>query len=289
MNKPIEYIRTLSSFLIGTILVVFGGVCAHAHDRHAKATYLANEAVLVTNGDIKIMFDPLFGEGFGTYPMVPENMRAKIMKGEAPFDGIDGVFVSHVHGDHFAANDMVDYLTAHKNVRLFAPAQAIERMKSLNPADMTIFDRAVIFKMETGGQAIHFEGDTLSVGAIRIPHSGNRPHIENMMFRVTLGAKNENHITVMHMGDATIDDTYFAPYDDFWQSLQTDHAFPPYWFVDSAKGRKILKTRINAKEITGIHVPIKVPMSLQIGTQDYFSKSGESRAIPYSSKEKHHE
>ena len=235
------------------------------------------------------MFDPLFGEGFGTYPMVPAIMRDKIMKGEAPFDGIDGVFVSHVHGDHFAASDMVDYLTTHKNVLLFAPAQAIERMKSLNPKDMSIFDRAVIFKMDTGGKPIHFAGDMLSVGGVRIPHSGNRWHIENMVFRVTLGAPNKNHITVMHMGDATVDDTYFAPYDNFWQAQQTDHAFPPYWFVDTAKGRKILNTRINAKEITGIHVPIKVPLSLKFGTQDYFSKPGESRAIPYSVKEKHHE
>ncbi len=289
MNKPIEYLRTLSSFLIGTCLVVFGGVYAHAHDRHASATYLANEAILVTNGDIKIMFDPLFGEGFGTYPLVPAIMQTKIMAGEAPFDGIDGVFVSHVHGDHFAANDMVDYLTAHKNVRLFAPAQAIERMKSLNPVDMTIFDRAVIFKMETGGTPISFAGETLSVGAIRIPHSGNRPHIENMVFRVTLGAENEGSITVMHMGDADVDDRHFAPYGQFWQKLQTDHAFPPYWFVNSSQGRKILNTRINAKAFTGTHVPIKIPFNLQLGGHDYFSKSGESRNIPVPHKEHNHE
>ena len=268
---------------------MFGGVCAHAHDRHAKATYLANEAVLVTNGDIKIMFDPLFGEGFGAYPMVPAPMLAKIMNGEAPFDGIDGVFVSHVHGDHFAAEDMITYMERHKNVRLFVPAQAIERMKSLKPRDMSIFDRITTFKMNAGEPAISFSSNDITVGAVRIPHSGNRPHIENMVFRVTLGVENEGSITVMHMGDADVDDRHFAPYGKFWQKLQTDHAFPPYWFVNSSQGRKILNTRINAKAFTGTHVPIKVPLNLRFGGHDYFSKSGEIRTIPVPHKEHNHE
>ncbi len=265
--------------------VGFSVINASAHDTHADATYLANEAIMVTNGEVKVLFDPLFGEGFDTYPMVPAAMRAKIMQGAAPYDGVDAVFVSHVHGDHFAAEDMIIYMQTHKSVYLYAPAQAIDRMRSLQPKDISIFDRAIEFKMEAGGKPIHKSSDNIQVDAVRIPHSGNRWHIENMVFRVTLGANDS--VTVMHMGDAAVDDVHFAPYASHWAERQTDHAFPPYWFFGSLKGRKILNERINTKTSTGIHVPINVPRNLRISKFDYFSRPGESRIIPLRTKEPH--
>jgi hypothetical protein len=60
---------------------------------------------------------------------------------------------------------------------------------------------------------------------------------------------------------------------------RTDHAFPPYWFLTSAQGRNILEDDMNVANMTGIHVPIKVPADLQENGQDYFSVSGETREI----------
>ena len=37
----------------------------------AKAQYLANASVLVTHGDTKVVFDPLFRNDFGQYALVP--------------------------------------------------------------------------------------------------------------------------------------------------------------------------------------------------------------------------
>ena len=39
---------------------------------HATAQYLANAAILVTNGGSKVVFDPLFRNDFGSYERVPE-------------------------------------------------------------------------------------------------------------------------------------------------------------------------------------------------------------------------
>ena len=69
--------------------------------------YLANEGVMVSRGDTRILFDPLFNESFGQYQLVPDTMRAAILAGEAPFDGIDAVFISHYHDDHFSVPDML--------------------------------------------------------------------------------------------------------------------------------------------------------------------------------------
>jgi len=258
-------IRTLISVLIFSTLTS----AAFAHD--PEATYIANEGVLVTNGETKIMFDPLFSEGFGNYLTVPDDMRAKMMAGEAPFDGIDAVFISHAHGDHFAAQEIVDYMTAQTEVRLFAPEQAVTRVIEIIGADSDMLDRVESFALEPGDTAITRTVGDVRAEAVRIPHSGNRPTIENTVFRVTLG----DDITVMHMGDANTDIETYRPHQAHWQAVETDMGFPPYWLLASPD----ILTFVNIREAVGTHVPIKVPDKLQSSGFDYFGEPGETRAI----------
>ena len=42
-----------------------------AHEKHATATYLANEAVLILVAEHKVLFDPFFHNDYGTYQLVP--------------------------------------------------------------------------------------------------------------------------------------------------------------------------------------------------------------------------
>ena len=80
---------------------------------------------MITHEDTKILFDPLYNNGFGTYQMVPDDVRESMFAGTFPFDGVDAVFVSHFHGDHFAADDMLRLMRANAGIRLYAPAQAV--------------------------------------------------------------------------------------------------------------------------------------------------------------------
>ncbi len=285
MNNHRLQSQYLLRSLMTACLLSFSAMNATAHEPGARATYLANSAVMVASGETKVLFDPLFGEGFGIYPLVPAQTLTKIMKGQAPFDGIDAIFVSHVHGDHFAAADMIRYMQTHKDVHLFAPQQAITRMRDLAPEDMSIFERSSVFEIEPGGAPVQRSIDNIVVDAVPIPHAGNRPNIQNMVFRVTL----DDRVTVMHMGDADTNDKDFAPYAAHWAARQTDHAFPPYWFFLDKKGQDILRQRINAKSFTGVHVPIKTPGQLHGGPNDYFSVPGESRQISTQEQEPSHE
>ena len=45
---------------------------------------MANEAVMVTDGDTKVLFDPLYPESYGQYLLVPEAMREALFAGEEP-------------------------------------------------------------------------------------------------------------------------------------------------------------------------------------------------------------
>ena len=89
--------------------------------RDATAHYIANAGVMIVRGDTKILFDPLFTNSYGDYTLPPREMRDAIVAGKPPYDGIDAVFISHYHGDHFSPAEMIDLLTAQPSLRLYAP------------------------------------------------------------------------------------------------------------------------------------------------------------------------
>ena len=83
-------------------------VCSTAAGQETSTVrYLANEGVMVVHGETKILFDPIFHYDPDTYQRLPQKMREAIMAGESPYDGVDGVFVSHYHPDHFSASGLI--------------------------------------------------------------------------------------------------------------------------------------------------------------------------------------
>lgn len=259
--------------IAGWVLLSVLSLSARAHDP-ASATYIANEGVLVAHGETKILFDPLFGKGFGIYQTVPKATLDKMMAGKAPFDGVDAIFISHAHDDHFAAKDVAAYMAAHTSAKLYAPRQAVGQLQTLLDPDSPILKRVTAFDLDVGSAAKTVATNDLNIEAVHIPHSGNRPTIENTVFRVTLDDK----ITVMHMGDATTDMSRYRPHAEHWQARRTHMAFPPYWLLTSYGGPQILDF-MNIETSVGIHVPINVPPNLKHSGADYFSVSGEARMI----------
>ena len=245
----------------------------------SEAQYIANEAILIRHGKTKVMFDPLPLSGFGVYPETPEADIAQMMKGEGAYEGVEAVFISHAHRDHFSANAMISYLTANPDVRLVAPKQALEMMQADENWDEALSARMTILDMEAGDAPETITVGDITATAVRIPHAGwpapARAAVQNMVYRVTLG----DGATVMHMGDADPRRQHFIPYKDHWAAKRTDTAFPPYWFLTSIQGRNILENDMNVAESIGVHVPLKVPADLKASGEDYFSKSGETREI----------
>ena len=155
-----------------------------------QAFYMANEAVMVTDGDTKVLFDPLYPESYGQYLLVPEAMREALFAGYEPFDGVDAIFVSHFHGDHFSAEDMLRLLIAQPDIILYAPQQAVLAMRSIaDPEQELVFDRVNGVDLEYQDAPVILSMDKLKVEAVRIPHSGwptGRLNVQNIVWRVTL-------------------------------------------------------------------------------------------------------
>lgn len=260
------------------LLLLVGGA-AHA----GTVTYLANEGALVASGGAKILFDPLFDEGFGQYRLMPDAMHDALMAGEAPFDDVDAVFVSHYHGDHFSARMMLAYLEAQPTVRLYAPAQAVAELQNLD-AYGDVAGRVVGIALDETGVPERMQLDDVEIMVIRVPHSGwptRRTEVENLVFRVTLA----DGATVAHFGDADANPEHFEPGRESWTSPRTDLAMPPYWFQLSAGGRAILDDVVRPATTVGTHVPVNVPAERaarepELRNVDLFIEPGETRTIP---------
>jgi L-ascorbate metabolism protein UlaG (beta-lactamase superfamily) len=204
-----------SQFKISLIAVmaIFAsyGYTAPVANEHAtsRAHYLGNAGVMVEHGATKILFDPLFRQAFDEFELVPPDIERALLAGEPPWDGIDAVFVSHYHEDHYDPVLMLSYLRAHPAIELYAPAQAVDGLREVRAsADDGVFDRVHSLAIAYGDAPVRIEMDGLLIEAVHIPHTGwpeRWTDVENISFRVTL----DDVTTVTHLGDADADVAHF--------------------------------------------------------------------------------
>ena len=271
-------ISLVAVFLLAGCNNVQSQVSDKPHDK-AQVRYIANESVLVSHGDTRILFDPLPLSGFGVYPETPQEDIVKMMAGEGAYADIDAVFISHAHSDHFSAPAMLAYMNAQPDIWLIAPRQAFDMMLKEETWLSSYASRMTILDLEAGDPAQELEVGDFKASAVRIPHAGwpapERASIQNIVYRVTLS----DTATVIHMGDADPKRQHFIPHKEHWAEKRTDTAFPPYWFLTSSSGRYILSDEMNISKNIGVHVPLEIPDDLKESGQDYFSVSGETRVI----------
>lgn len=265
-------------------VILFVTIATHqtvAHDVDSSARYLGNEGVLVVHDDLKILFDAFYTDSHGQYVLVDPGTQKAIKAGQKPYDGIDAVFVSHAHGDHFSVEPTLDYLAAHPAVCLFVPEQVADLLRAELPHDDLRLKQIFSFDVAPGDAAQKHRMGKLLIEAVNVPHSGGKrmAGISNLVFRVTLG----DWPTVMHMGDAGPDEAYFASLQSHWDARSTDLALPPYWFFLDSSGVVILDSMIKPRQSVGIHVPAEAighgAAWRKRAGGDLFTDPGEWRSI----------
>ena len=268
----------LRKFLLFSTLV---SLSPAAIAQQTAVTYLANEGVMVWESDTKVLFDPLYDNSYGTYQMVPDRVREAIFAGEAPYDDVEAVFVSHHHGDHFSATDMLRLLRERPDIRFYAPAQAVIAVREIaSDDDQSVLDRMTGLDMAYGDAPVRITAGNLTIDAAYVPHAGwptARTDVQNIAFRVSFG----NGTTVLHMGDADARTVHFDADEQFWEETTIDLAMPPFWYFLSEDGIEILEGRLDVIHAIGIHVPdeysdpSKRPEDLL--SYDLFTSPGEGR------------
>ncbi|VAV88316.1 hypothetical protein MNBD_ALPHA06-453 [hydrothermal vent metagenome] len=246
------------------------------------AYYLGNAGVMVVDQQTKLLFDPLFGEGYNTYQLVPKPILTAIIAGTAPYDGIDVVFISHAHGDHFSAKPVLAYLQANPAVKLVAPQQAVDKLLAAGMSAQAIASRVIPINQQTGDAPISVQAGSIQVEAITIPHSGGERFkaVRNTVYRVEMA----ENLRVLHLGDATIENAPFAGQQAFWDRQNNDLVFTPYWLFKDAARRKNLDAHVRPIRAIGVHVPtalsnLKKRYGTALDDVDLFTRPGEVRDL----------
>ena len=93
--------------------------------------YIANEGVLLSSGNQKVLVDALFSKPHPDYNAPAKTTLKKILAGQPPFDNVTLVLVTHNHRDHFEASLAAKFLENQPGSFLAAPVDAVMALKSV--------------------------------------------------------------------------------------------------------------------------------------------------------------
>ncbi len=213
-------------------------------------TYIANAGALVSSGGNKVLIDALFDSPNPEYRAPSPDVLEKIMRGTAPYDGIDLVLVTHNHPDHLNPRLAVRYLESVPGSFLAAPADAVAEMRK-SASDWTkIEQRVVSLDIKVGEREKRILGE-IPVTALRTLHSGGGDSPMNLVYVFDLGGWN-----VFHEGDSA------GKPDDFrvleLESGPVDLALVHFWFPLEPNCARYLQEVLKPDHIALTHLPIRL-------------------------------
>ncbi|MDH4273189.1 MAG: MBL fold metallo-hydrolase [Candidatus Aminicenantes bacterium] len=212
--------------------------------------YVANSGVLVGSGETKLLVDALFDKPNPEYRAPTPELLDKIRKGEAPFDGVDLVLVTHNHPDHFDAALAVRFLEARPEPVLLAPADAVEAMRKVAADWAKIEPRVVAIDLQVGEkESKDLKG--VSVTAFRTLHSGDQEAPMNLMYLVDLGGWR-----VFHEGDSTGNVDEYRAFGLGKDPI--DLALVHFWFPLEPNCAQFLQEVLKPDHIALTHLPIRL-------------------------------
>jgi len=215
-----------------------------------QLTYFANMGVLVSSGNQKVLIDALFDRPNEAYHAPSPETLEKMMKGEAPFDGVDLLLVTHNHPDHFDARLVARYLEAFPDSVLLAPADAAAELRTAATNWARIESRFIPLDLKVGEKERR-DPNRIPVTAFRTLHSGDRESPMNVMYLFEL-----NGWRVFHEGDSP---GKTDEYRDFGLgSALVDLALVHFWFPLEPNCARFLYEVLKPDHIALMHLPIRL-------------------------------
>lgn len=243
-----------------------------------RVVSILNAGIRAEFGEAKFLIDPLYDNHFGSLAEMGPELIEKIIAGEAPYDGVDAVFVSHAHADHFSAEYLNRMMAAQAEVIVVAPDQALAAMQASPIWQDEFQSRIVSIDLENGGPPQLFELAGAEIEALQTPHAGwpdRHKDTDNITYRIS----SEAGARIIHLGDADPVVEHFAPNVEMLGSKRSDIAFVPAWFFSAPEPDALIGETLNADEAIGVHVPARVPQALKDSGRDFFSAEGQERVI----------
>ena len=240
----------LARSLTATIAVAIAATASHAQRATSQdgvsVTFLANEGVLLSSGNKKVLIDALFVKYETGYAVPADSTRADLDRARAPFDA-DLILVTHRHGDHFHPGPVVSHLMANPRATLVTSSQVIDSLKGRLPANGSLTPR-ILPRTTAPGTRTREVVNGITVELLGLPHGGNRHRqVEHLGYVVELGGRR-----VLHVGDTDTSAEAFVPFR--LDTARIDVALLPIWMVTSEDGRRVIERYIRPKQIVAFHV-----------------------------------
>jgi L-ascorbate metabolism protein UlaG (beta-lactamase superfamily) len=212
--------------------------------------FIANEGVLVSSGEKKVLIDALFDKPNKEYRAPSPEVLGKIMKGEAPYDGVALLLVTHNHPDHFDAPLAARYMETFPGVILLAPADAAAELRKAATDGEKIAPRVASLEAKPG-EKMQRELNKIPVTAFRTLHSGDQESPMNFMYLFEL-----NGWRVFHEGDSTGKTDEYQSFG--LGSVPVDLALVHFWFPLEPNCARFLQEVLKPDHIALMHLPIRL-------------------------------
>jgi L-ascorbate metabolism protein UlaG (beta-lactamase superfamily) len=210
----------------------------------AEIQYIGNEGVLIVVGNKKVIIDGLhkyYGPSY-SYPGYQETKD--MLDGNGIFNKIDLLLVSHVHGDHFDAKLVAEFLARHPETELISSQQVVDSIQKY--ADPKILQRITHFYLDENVKTYEVSGITLTL--FNLPHSSERfAWVQNIGNYLEIG---DFHF--LHTGDASMEPDWLKNIG--MNNYPVDVALMPFWYLldDQLTG---IKTYANPQKYVALHIP----------------------------------
>jgi L-ascorbate metabolism protein UlaG (beta-lactamase superfamily) len=210
--------------------------------------YLANEGVLISSSDARVMIDGLHREYRAAYPFLPEPHRTAIESAQPPFDKVDVVLVSHRHLDHFHPESVGRHLVNSPAAVLLSSAQVIGEVEAQFADFASIRSRVTAITPAVGTRTTT-RVSGIDVVVLGVGHgSGRHAEIQNLGHVITIDGRK-----FLHLGDASTEDrSIFERLRLHEEAI--DVALLPVWFLTEPDGQAIVRDLIRPREIVAVHM-----------------------------------
>ena len=197
-----------------------------------EVTFLANEGVLISTHEKKVLIDALFDNPNPDYAAPPKDMLERMVAGRAPFDDVELVLVTHNHPDHFSASLAARFMESNPNAVLMAADDAVSVLKENVKEWRHVQNRVFSFDLKPGATAERTVKG-IAVRIFRTLHSGDLESPHNLMYLIKMKGR-----TIFHEGDS---DGKLATFKDLGlEKEEIDLALVHFWFPLHPEGERII-------------------------------------------------
>jgi L-ascorbate metabolism protein UlaG (beta-lactamase superfamily) len=217
-------------------------------DADVTLTQLANEGMIISDGETRILIDGMVVEPYSVYGGLPPEVTPLFEQVSGPFSGIDLVLASHRHHDHNQPRFACQFLQSSSAARFVSSPQVIGLMREKCRTFMTTSPRVDEINPPYGEpHVIQMEGARVTI--FPLSH-GTRKYarIQNFGHLIEMGS-----VTLLHIGDAAMDPQDFARAG--LDKVEIDVAMIPFWYFQPGPGSEVMTRFFDAPNKIAVHIP----------------------------------